>query len=95
MASDNQDKAVLHYPGGEYEMPIVEAKEGNSGFALGKLLAETGMTTIDPGYVNTGSTFSEITYIDGDAGILRYRGYRIAIWPTTPPSGGVLPAHLR
>ncbi|MGO2058141.1 MAG: citrate synthase [Candidatus Corynebacterium faecigallinarum] len=78
MASDNQDKAVLHYPGGEYEMPIVEAKEGNSGFALGKLLAETGMTTIDPGYVNTGSTFSEITYIDGDAGILRYRGYDIA-----------------
>ena len=78
MASDNQDKAVLHYPGGEYEMPIVEAKEGNSGFALGKLLAETGMTTIDPGYVNTGSTFSEITYIDGDAGLLRYRGYDIA-----------------
>ncbi|MEJ6550851.1 MULTISPECIES: citrate synthase [unclassified Corynebacterium] len=78
MASDNQDKAVLHYPGGEYEMPIVKANEGNSGFALGKLLAETGLTTVDPGYVNTGSTLSEITYIDGGEGILRYRGYDIA-----------------
>jgi citrate synthase len=78
MASDNQDKAVLHYPGGEYEMPIVEATEGNSGFALGKLLAETGLTTFDPGYVSTGSTKSEITYIDGENGVLRYRGYDIA-----------------
>ncbi|MEY8567511.1 citrate synthase [Corynebacteriaceae bacterium 7-707] len=78
MASENQDKAVLQYPGGEYEMPIVKANEGNSGFALGKLLAETGLTTVDPGYVNTGSTLSEITYIDGGEGILRYRGYDIA-----------------
>ena len=78
MATDNQDKAVLHYPGGEYEMDIVRATEGNDGVALGKMLAETGLTTLDPGYVNTGSTKSAITYIDGANGILRYRGYDIA-----------------
>ncbi|MBC2680975.1 citrate synthase [Corynebacterium anserum] len=78
MATDNPDKAVLHYPGGEYEMDIVHATEGNDGIALGKMLAETGLTTVDPGYMNTGSTKSEITYIDGGAGILRYRGYDIA-----------------
>ncbi|WP_426718928.1 citrate synthase [Corynebacterium auriscanis] len=78
MATDNQDKAVLHYPGGEYEMDIVRATEGNDGIALGKMLAETGMTTLDPGYMNTGSTESAITYIDGANGILRYRGYDIA-----------------
>ena len=78
MATDNPDKAVLHYPGGEYEMDIVHATEGNSGIALGKMLAETGLTTLDPGYMNTGSTKSEITYIDGAEGILRYRGYDIA-----------------
>ncbi|MCZ9289635.1 citrate (Si)-synthase [Corynebacterium sp. HMSC08A12] len=78
MATDNQDKAVLHYPGGEYEMDIVHATEGNDGVALGKMLAETGLTTLDPGYVNTGSTKSAITYIDGANGILRYRGYDIA-----------------
>ena len=59
-------------------MDIVRATEGNDGVALGKMLAETGLTTLDPGYVNTGSTKSEITYIDGANGILRYRGYDIA-----------------
>ncbi|RAV31614.1 citrate synthase [Corynebacterium heidelbergense] len=78
MATDNQDKAVLHYPGGEFEMDIVHATEGNSGVALGKMLAETGLTTLDPGYMNTGSTESAITYIDGANGILRHRGYDIA-----------------
>lgn len=59
-------------------MDIVHATEGNDGVALGKMLAETGLTTLDPGYVNTGSTESAITYIDGANGILRYRGYDIA-----------------
>lgn len=78
MASDTKDKAVLSYPGGEYEMDIVKATEGYSGVDLGKMLADTGMVTFDPGYVNTGSTESKITYIDGAEGILRYRGYDIA-----------------
>ncbi|MDO5076278.1 citrate synthase [Corynebacterium sp.] len=77
MATDNKDKAVLHYPGGEFEMDILKATEGNDGIALGKMLSETGLVTFDPGYVSTGSTESKITYIDGDKGILRYRGYAI------------------
>ncbi len=78
MATDNKDKAVLHYPGGEYEMDIMHATEGNDGVVLGKMLGETGLVTFDQGYVSTGSTESKITYIDGDAGVLRYRGYDIA-----------------
>ncbi|WP_228783640.1 citrate synthase [Nocardia cyriacigeorgica] len=58
-------------------MTIAEASEGNDGIDLGKLLASTGYTTYDPGFVNTASTKSAITYIDGEAGILRYRGYPI------------------
>ncbi|MBG9358989.1 citrate synthase [Corynebacterium diphtheriae bv. mitis] len=78
MATENKDKVVLHYPGGEYEMDIIHATEGNDGVVLDKLLSQTGMVTFDPGYVSTGSTESKITYIDGDNGILRHRGYDIA-----------------
>jgi citrate synthase len=58
-------------------MSIARATEGNDGIELGKLLATTGYTTLDPGFVNTASTSSAITYIDGEKGILRYRGYPI------------------
>ena len=67
----------LKYPGGELDLDIVHATEGSDGIALGSLLAKTGYTTFDDGFVNTASTKSAITYIDGDAGILRYRGYPI------------------
>ncbi|MBD8505808.1 citrate synthase [Hoyosella sp. G463] len=77
MPAENEDKVVLSYPGGEYEMPITRATEGNDGFNLGKLLSDTGYTTLDGGFVNTASTSSAITYIDGEKGILRYRGYPI------------------
>jgi citrate synthase len=69
--------AVLTYPGGEHEMAINPATEGASAIDVGKLLPQTGMTTFDPGYGNTASCASAITYIDGEAGILRYRGYPI------------------
>ena len=71
------DDATLRYPGGELDLEIVHATEGSDGIALGPLLAKTGYTTFDQGFVNTASTKSAITYIDGDAGILRYRGYPI------------------
>ena len=74
----NNEKAVLHYPGGEYEMDIIESTEGYSGVVLGSMLAETNLVAFDPGYVSTGSTESKITYIDGEQGILRHRGYDIA-----------------
>ncbi|HJD79453.1 MAG TPA: citrate (Si)-synthase, partial [Corynebacterium pollutisoli] len=59
-------------------MDIIKATEGNDGVVLGKMLADTGLVTYDPGYVSTGSCESAITYIDGDNGILRHRGYDIA-----------------
>ena len=75
--SSEQELATLKYPGGEIDLEIVGATEGSDGIALGPLLAESGYTTFDGGFVNTASTKSAITYIDGDAGILRYRGYPI------------------
>jgi citrate synthase len=67
----------LRYPGGSLPLPVTEASEGPSGIDVGKLLKETGYVDLDPGFVNTASCSSAITFIDGDAGILRYRGYPI------------------
>jgi len=75
--AENDTNPTLSYPGGEHTMSIAKATEGNDGIELGKLLAATGYTTLDPGFVNTASTKSAITYIDGEKGILRYRGYPI------------------
>lgn len=59
------------------ELPRVAATEGNDGITVSKLLSETGVVTLDPGFTNTASCASDITYIDGGAGVLRYRGYPI------------------
>jgi citrate synthase len=67
----------LKHPKGQLPLPIVEAVEGPHGLGVTKLLKETGFVTLDPGFVNTGSCASKITFIDGDEGILRYRGYPI------------------
>ncbi|MET9022130.1 citrate synthase [Actinopolymorpha sp. NPDC004070] len=69
---------TLKHANGEVELPVVAASEGASGVDISALLKQTGHVTLDPGYVNTGACTSAITYIDGDAGILRYRGYPIA-----------------
>ncbi|WP_427018798.1 citrate synthase [Pseudarthrobacter sp. P1] len=69
--------ATLRYDGGELDLPRIKAAEGNDGYDVSKLLKDTGAVTFDPGFVNTAATTSAITYIDGDAGILRYRGYPI------------------
>jgi citrate synthase len=77
-ASSGNGKVALSYgEGGELVLPVKPATEGSAGIEVTKLLATTGMVTLDPGFVNTASCSSEITYIDGDAGILRYRGYPI------------------
>jgi citrate synthase len=72
-----EQAVTLGHPGGEHQMPIVRATQGAPAINLTTLLAKTGMVTFDPGLVNTALCTSEITYIDGDAGILRYRGYPI------------------
>jgi len=70
-------KFNLEYPEGALELPVHEATEGPSGLNIGSLLKQTGAVTYDPGFVNTAACKSAITFIDGDAGILRYRGYPI------------------
>ena len=63
--------------GNPHDLPVVRATEGNDGVVVSSLLRDTGLVTVDPGFMNTASCESQITYIDGDAGILRYRGYSI------------------
>lgn len=69
--------AKLSFDGGEAKLPILESTDGRSSIDVSSLTAQTGYTALDYGFVNTASTKSEITYIDGDEGILRYRGYPI------------------
>jgi len=76
-ASPTAGSVALRYDGGELDLPLRPATEGTAGIEVTKLLSTTGMVTLDPGFVNTAACASEITYIDGDAGILRYRGYPI------------------
>ena len=59
------------------QLPEIEATTGNRGIGVSTLLKETGLVTLDPGFMNTASCTSELTYIDGDEGILLYRGYPI------------------
>ncbi|HEX3825555.1 MAG TPA: citrate synthase [Mycobacteriales bacterium] len=67
----------LTYPGGVLPLDAVDGSEAPSGMGIHKLLGETGRVTFDPGFGNTAACASAITFIDGDAGILRYRGYPI------------------
>jgi len=69
--------AELHYDGKKIELPIIEGSEGERAIDCQQLRSETGLITMDPGYGNTGSCESQITFIDGEEGILRYRGYPI------------------
>jgi citrate synthase len=69
--------AQLHYDGKVYELPIVEGTENELALDISKLRDQTGFITLDIGYKNTGATKSAITFLDGDLGILRYRGYSI------------------
>src|SRR3954452_20837099 len=68
---------ALRWPGGEMPLRVIPSTEGSDGIDTSKLLATTGQVALDIGFVNTASCTSAITYIDGDQGILRYRGYPI------------------
>ncbi len=70
-------KAKLILDGNEYELPAMVGSEGEVGIDTSSLRAQSGAITLDPGYANTGACESAITFIDGEQGILRYRGYPI------------------
>src|SRR5215471_1365700 len=67
----------VEYDGKSLTLPLVRGSEGEVGFDIAQLLNRTGMITVDPGFGNTGACRSRITFIDGERGILRYRGYPI------------------
>ena len=71
------ETARLSYDGAELDLPVVEGSEGEKGIDIAKLRGSSGLVTLDPGFGNTGSTKSAITFIDGEKGILRYRGIPI------------------
>jgi citrate synthase len=77
LSAENNSKVTLNYPGGTADFPIIQATDGDSVIDFSKLNASTGLNSYDIGFVNTASTKSAITYIDGEAGVLRYRGYPI------------------
>ena len=69
--------SLRHSDGSEQDLTVVHPTEGPPGVDVGGLLSKGGLVTYDPGFVNTANCSSKITFIDGDAGILRYRGYPI------------------
>ena len=70
-------KAELHYDGKIYDLPVVSGTEKENAIDISKLRAQSGLITLDRGFKNTGSTESGITFLNGEEGILRYRGYSI------------------
>jgi citrate synthase len=73
------DLARLHIDDKEIDLPLLVGSENERGLDISKLRAQTGCITLDEGYVNTGSTMSAITFLDGEEGVLRYRGYPVEI----------------
>src|SRR5260221_8295368 len=69
--------AKLLYNNQQLELPIITGTEHETAVDISKLRAATGLITMDDGYMNTGSAISGITFLDGEQGILRYRGYPI------------------
>ncbi|MGB0522641.1 MAG: citrate (Si)-synthase, partial [Flammeovirgaceae bacterium] len=71
------ETAQLHFNGNVYDLPIITGSEDEKALDISKLRAQSGLVTLDPGFKNTGSTTSGITFLNGEEGILRYRGYSI------------------
>ncbi|HEX7225473.1 MAG TPA: citrate/2-methylcitrate synthase, partial [Candidatus Limnocylindria bacterium] len=76
-AAPRSDTATLRVGERELELPIAHGTDGDGAIDITRLRAESGLITIDPGFGNTGACSSAITFLDGEEGILRYRGYPI------------------
>lgn len=72
-----QNAVKLTLDSTEIELPVIVGSEDEKAIDIGKLRSRTGMVTLDEGFVNTGSTTSAVTFLDGEQGVLRYRGYPI------------------
>ena len=70
-------EAKLHYNGEIYDIPVIEGKENEKALDISKLRNQSGLITLDRGFKNTGSCVSSITFLNGEEGVLRYRGYSI------------------
>lgn len=77
MENESKEFATLHYRGNEHKFPVVVGSEGEVGIDISNLRKDTGAVTLDYGFMNTGSCESNITFLDGEKGILRHRGYSI------------------
>ena len=77
-------KAILSFGAKSYELGVIEGTENELGLDISQLRSQSGLISLDPGYVNTGSCESAITYIDGEKGILRYRGIPIEQFVDSP-----------
>ena len=73
----SEKHATLTIEGNSYKLPLIEGTEGDKAIDIRKLRSTTGYITLDSGYMNTGSCNSDITFLDGEKGILNYRGYAI------------------
>ena len=71
------ETAKISIEGNEFELPVITGSEGEKAIDISKLRSMSGYITIDPGFKNTGATTSGITFLDGEKGILRHRGYAI------------------
>ncbi len=69
--------AKLLVDGAQIDLPVIEGTEAEKAVDISQLRRNTGLITLDEGYVNTGAAVSSVTFLDGDLGILRYRGYPI------------------
>ena len=90
----SESPAVLRIGSDETELPMIVGTEGERGIDISKLRAQTGAVTLDNGFVNTGSCESAITFIDGEAGILRYRGIPIEELVSVPVPSFLETAYL-
>ncbi len=76
-SKETAESVKITYDRGDVQLPVIHGTEGEKAIDVSRLRADTKMITFDPGYANTGSCRSAITFIDGEKGILRYRGYPI------------------
>jgi citrate synthase len=71
------DQVTMTYAGKTFQFPVVEGSEGEKAIDISQLRQQTGLITLDPGFANTGACLSTITYMNGEEGILRYRGFPV------------------